>query len=837
MSNEEPRPTGDHPSELRRRLAAELTRAVLGAEKRRGRALDRAELARRLNVSASSLYAYLNGTTLPGADVLDGLLAELGVTGREAGRLGTLRDTAETARRVRSPSTETSAGTASGTGAEAFAHASATAPPRRRVPHQLPTDTPEFVGREVELAELDALLGKGSAPVAGPMVITTVEGTAGVGKTSLALHWAHRVRGRFPDGQLHVNLRGFGAEEPMDPGEALHGFLQGLGVAPAAVPAHRSAASALLRTVLADRRVLLVLDNARSAEQVRPLLPSGPGSLAVVTSRTRLDGLVVREGARRITLDVLTRYDAHTLLARRIGTERVAREPRATAELVDLCARLPLALSVAAARVAAGPEDAFGHLVTELREAHARLDVLGLQDADVDLRTVFERSYALLPPPAARLFRLLGCHPGPDLDGGACAALLGTPAVPRALLDTLTSAHLVQQHAPGRYVLHDLLRLYAKERADAGPEDERRAATERLLRHYVEAARYADLRLEPWRPGSAAQAPATLTELEDHRDATDWFERELAVLQAVIAQAAASEGLEHYAWRLAEALAVHLRRSGRRHQRAAVHGLARAAAERAGNRPAWASATRRHADALSRLHRSEEALELLRTALRTCRALDDCEGTRAVRLSLVRVHAARGDHRRALPHARLGLAMAERTGDPWALADGLTSVAQQQEELGHHTVALKHGQRALELYTGLGHLDGRAGILLCVGRAEQGLGRHARAVGHYEASLALDRALGDRYREAHALDHLADAHAALGRHRQARGLREEALAVFEELHHPDARAVRAKLGPDGGEPPEPDAGPLSGPPDGTPADADGAPADGDDPQASSQRSP
>ncbi|MFD5625001.1 ATP-binding protein [Streptomyces sp. NPDC127072] len=819
MSNEESRPTGDHPSELRRRLAAELTGAVLGAEKRRGRALDRAELARRLNVSASSLYAYLNGTTLPGADVLDGLLAALGVTGVQAGRIGTLRDNAETARRVRSPS------------ADASAHASPTAPPRRHVPRQLPAGPPEFVGREAELAQLDALLGKGSAPVAGPMVITTVEGTAGVGKTSLALHWAHRVRGRFPDGQLHVNLRGFGAEEPMDPSEALHGFLQGLGVAPAAVPAHRGAASALLRTVLADRRVLLVLDNARSAEQVRPLLPSGPGSLALVTSRTRLDGLVVREGARRITLDVLTRSDAHALLARRTGAERVAREPRATAELVDLCARLPLALSVAAARVVTGPDDAFGPLVAELREAQARLDVLGLQDADVDLRTVFERSYALLPPPAARLFRLLGCHPGPDLDGAACAALLGTPAVPRALLDTLTSAHLVQQHAPGRYALHDLLRLYARERAEAGPQDERRAATERLLAHYVDAARYADRWLEPWRPGPAAPAPATLTALADHRDATDWFERELAVLQAVIAQAAASGGLEHHAWRLAEALAVHLRRSGRRHQRAAVHGLARTAAERAGNRAAWASATRRHADALSRLHRAEEALELLRTALRTCRALEDCEGMRAVRLSLVRVHAARGDHRRALPHARLALAMAERTGDPWALADGLTSVAQQWEELGDHTVALKHGRRALELYTRLGHLDGRAGILLCVGRAEQGLDRHDRAVGHYEASLALDRALGDRYREAHALDHLADAHAALGRHRQARRLREEALSVFEGLHHPDARAVRAKLGPrGGGEPPGQRTGSRSGP-------DDGAPADGGGPQASSQRSP
>ncbi|MCM2422182.1 helix-turn-helix transcriptional regulator [Streptomyces sp. RKAG293] len=803
MSKEERRPTGDDSLVLRQRLAAELSKAVISAEKGRGRAVDRAELARRLNVSASSLYAYLNGTTLPGSDVFDGLLAALGVTGAAAGRLGTLRDAAEMARRLRPPA------------------ARATTDAHRRVPQQLPPGTPGFVGRETELARLDGLLGMGAALAAGPVMIATVEGTAGVGKTALALYWAHRVRDRFPDGQLHVNLRGFGAEEPMDPSEALHGFLQSLGVAPAAVPVHRAAASALLRTLLADRRLLLVLDNARSAEQVRPLLASGSGSLTVVTSRTRLDGLVVREGALRITLDVLPRYDAHALLVRRIGAERVHREPLATEELVDLCARLPLALSVAAARVAVCPGEAFGHLVAELREAHARLDVLGLQDADVDLRTVFERSYALLPPPAARLFRLLGCHPGRDVDGPACAALLGTPAVPRALLDTLTAAHLVQQHAPGRYALHDLLRLYAKERAEAWPGDERRAATGRLLCHYLAAARCADQHLEPWRPGSAAPAPGTPTALEDRREAMDWFERELATLQAVIAQAAASDGLEPYAWRLAGALAVYLRRSGRRHQRAAVHALARTAADRAGNQQAWATATRRLADALSRLHRSEEALELLRTALRTCRALEDCEGMRAVRLSLVRVHAARGDHRRALPHARLALAMAQRTGDPWALADGLTSVAQQQEELGRHTVALDHGRRALELYSRLGHLDGRAGILLCVGEAELGLGRPADAVGHYEASLALDRALGDRYREAHALDHLADAHMALGDHHQARRFREEALTVFEGLHHPDTRAVRAKLIPHGGPGAPGPAVRPSAVPGGSPAGGDG----------------
>ncbi|WP_159058467.1 helix-turn-helix domain-containing protein, partial [Streptomyces europaeiscabiei] len=333
----EVRPSGKDGKALGRRLAVELTRAVVQAEKRFGRTLDRRELARRLNVSASSLYAYLNGTTLPGSGVLDALLAALDVPGPEAGRLATLRDEADAARRLRL------------TAARTYAHhPSATL----TVPRQLPLSHSVFVGREAELVRLEALQGSSDDLTAGRAVVAVVEGTAGVGKTALALHWAHRAQARFPDGQLYVNLRGYGDEALMDPGEALHGFLQALGVTPTAVPADTAVASGLLRTLLAGRRMLLVLDNARSTDQVRPLLPTDPGSVAVVTSRNRLDGLVVREGAHRIALDVLPRYAARTLLERQMGAERLALEPREADELVDLCARLPLALSVAAARAA-----------------------------------------------------------------------------------------------------------------------------------------------------------------------------------------------------------------------------------------------------------------------------------------------------------------------------------------------------------------------------------------------------------------------------------------------------------------------------------------------------
>ncbi|UXY33527.1 ATP-binding protein [Streptomyces albidocamelliae] len=774
--NEFPWPPGQDAKALAQRLAVELTRAVVRAEKRSGRTLDRRELARRLSVSTSSLYAYLNGTTLPGTGVFDALLAALGVFGPEAGRLATLRDEADAARRLRP--------TVPRGPAAIFP-----------TPRQLPLSHPVFVGRDAELARLDALQGTSEDGTTGRAAVAVVEGTAGVGKTALALHWAHQARARFPDGQLYVDLRGFGDEAVMDAGEALHGFLQALGVTPAAVPADTAVASGLLRTLLAGRRVLLVLDNARSTDQVRPLLPTDPGSVAVVTSRNRLDGLVVREGALRIALDVLPRYAARTLLERQMGAERLAQEPREADELVHLCARLPLALSVAAARTATAPAGSVGALVRELRRARAPLDLFGVQDADVDLRSVFHGSYALLPAPAARLFRLLGCHPGPDIDGTSCAGLVGASDPPTALLDTLTAAHLVRQHTPGRYALHDLLRLYAAELLDGGPPQERREGTERLLRHYVDTARLADHHLEPWRPapGGPPKPTAAQPAIGDRATATGWFETELSSLQALVAQAAVTPGLEPYAWRLADACAVHLRRSGHRTQRAAVHALARDAAARAADRAAHATATRRLADALSRLHRTREALGLLHEALRTCRDLGDEEGVREVRLSLVRVHGSCGDPRRALPHARLALAMAERTGDPLALADGRTAVSQQWERLGEHTVALDHARRALDLYTRLGHLDGQAGILIGMGRSEQALGRPAAAIGHYQVSLSLDRALGDRYREAHALAHLGDAHAALGRDEDAGALWEEALALFEDLHHPDAEPVRARL--------------------------------------------
>ena len=381
--------------------------------------------------------------------------------------------------------------------APALAAATAAAAPLVPVPAQLPPAVPAFTGRSAELASLDALAGldamvpraDGAGPAAtAEVAICAVSGTAGVGKTALAVHWAHRVAGRFPDGQLYVNLRGFDpGGAGLDPGQALHGFLEAFGVPPARIPEDLAAQSGLFRSLLAGKRILVLLDNARSAEQVRPLLPGSPGCLAIVTSRDKLAGLVATAGARPLALDLLTAADARDLLARRLGADRVAAEPAAIACIIAACARLPLALTIAAARAATSPTFPLAAIAAELREAASALDPFDAGESATDVRTVFSWSYRALSAPAARMFRLLGLHPGPDVAVTAAASLAAVPpGQARALLAELTRAHLLAEHAPGRYAFHDLLRAYASELASAQecPAD-RASAVHRLLDHYL----------------------------------------------------------------------------------------------------------------------------------------------------------------------------------------------------------------------------------------------------------------------------------------------------------------------------------------------------------------
>ncbi|WP_449348375.1 BTAD domain-containing putative transcriptional regulator [Streptomyces shaanxiensis] len=329
------------------------------------------------------------------------------------------------------------------------------------VPAQLPSDLPGFVGREAELDEACALIPEADAPSA----TVVIGGSAGVGKTAFAVHWGRRIALRFPDGQLYLNLRGFDpVGAPVPPVQALRTLLEALGVAPRELPEDQDALAARLRTVLTGRRVLILLDNARDAGQIRPLLPGAPGCLVIVTSRNRLGGLVAVDGAHPLRLDVLTAREGHDLLLRRLGAARVTAEPRAVREIVDLCARLPLALAVAAARAADRTAFPLASLAAELAEGHGSLDAFTDTDQAADVRAVLSWSYHALSPGAARLFRLLVLHPGPDVSLSAAASLagLGTAAA-RSLLAELVHTHLVDEPAPGRYAWHDLLRAYAAE--------------------------------------------------------------------------------------------------------------------------------------------------------------------------------------------------------------------------------------------------------------------------------------------------------------------------------------------------------------------------------------
>jgi transcriptional activator/NB-ARC domain-containing protein len=414
------------------------------------------------------------------------------------------------------------------------------APPARRShAQQLPLAAHTFTGRRAELTRLDGLASVDGV-AADTVTIVVISGTPGVGKTALAIHWAHRVASRFPDGQLYVNLRGFDpAGAAMTPGEAIRGFLSALQVPAEQIPVSLDAQATLLRSVLATKRVLMVLDNARDEEQVRPLLPGTPGSVVVVTSRYRLGGLVATEGARALPLRLPATAEAREMLSRRLGAERVAADAEAIDDIIASCAHLPLALAVAAAHPAAAPEFPLAYLASRLRDATAALDPFHNADKATDVRAVFSSSYQALSPAAARLFRYLGLCPGPDISVAAAASLAGLPPHEiQPLLAELVLMHLLTEATPGRYSYHDLLRAYAMEQAHSLDSPEQRAnALHRMLDHYLHTAHPAALLLLTNREPIALdeiQPGVTITDLADEQQAAAWFETEQALLYAAI---------------------------------------------------------------------------------------------------------------------------------------------------------------------------------------------------------------------------------------------------------------------------------------------------------------
>ncbi len=445
----------------RQRVAAGLTQEELAARSGLSvRAISNLERSRSHRPHPRSIQTIVKALGLPDA------VAEELVTGSRTGRVAAIPD--------RSPARSAV------------------------VPRQLPAVAGQFVGRAAELAALDRMVEHGDA--ANPtVVISAIGGTAGIGKTALAVYWARRVADRFPDGQLYLNLRGFDpAAEPLSPAEALRSLLAALSVPADQVPSTVDLQQNLYRSILSGQRVLVLLDNAHDPAQVRPLLPGSPGCLVLVTSRNELTGLIAADGARPLTLDVLSDAEAYQLLAARLGTQRLDAEPAAATELISLCARLPLALSIAAARAAVRPHLRLTALAAEFRETSTRLDALSSGEDATDARAAFSWSYHQLSGPGARMFRLLGLHPGPDITAAAAASLGGSvPPVARRLLRELTGGHLLAEQVPGRYALHDLLRLYATE--EAGRGEANREAIGRMLDHYLHTAYAAAMLLSPSR--------------------------------------------------------------------------------------------------------------------------------------------------------------------------------------------------------------------------------------------------------------------------------------------------------------------------------------------------
>jgi DNA-binding SARP family transcriptional activator/tetratricopeptide (TPR) repeat protein len=665
-------------------------------------------------------------------------------------------------------------------------------------PAQLPLDVPDFVGRSGPLARLGGLLDERPAAAVG-----VVSGTAGVGKTALAVHWAHREAEHFPDGQLYANLRGFDpGGTAVEPGEVVRRFLDALGVPANQVPETLDAQADLYRTTLADRRVLVLLDNARDAEQVRPLLPGTPGCLALVTSRKELTGLVADKGAQPVPLGLLAPDEARTLLAQRIGPARL--EDEAGDEIVARCAGLPLALTIVAARAAVRPDLPLTALAAELRERRDRLDALSTGDAPTDLRTVFSWSYRALRPDAARLFRLLGLHPGPDVSAAAVASLAGRPpAEARRQLAELTRAHLVAEPQPGRYVLHDLLRDYAMELAgDTDTEEQRRAAVVRGVDHYLHTAFAAAMLLSPTRdpvPPDPALPGVTPETLADQDAALRWYAAEQPVLLSIVARAE-ELGLHTHHWQLAANIIDWLDRNGEWYRLAAIQLAAVASAEQAGDVEAQARTHRQLARPYVQLGRYDEVHAHLGRALDLYRSIDDPAGQANSLYDMGWVWEMQHRDAESEEHLRHSLGLFRQALDLFRSADHRRGAATTSSAIGYylarlgdHREGLSYCQEAIAILNELGDMHGEAATWDSLGYIHLHLGDHAEALHCYERAVELCRTLGDRYWESHTLTHLGDAYEANGDKEAAATRWRQALAILTDLGHADADELRAKL--------------------------------------------
>lgn len=650
------------------------------------------------------------------------------------------------------------------------------------VPMELPADVGAFTGRSAELAMLDTLMPVTVRPATnGLVVISAVSGSAGAGKTALAIRWAHRAAEHFPDGQLYVNLRGYDPEQPVSAQEALAGFLRALGVTSRDIPAGDAERAARYRSLLAGRRMLVVLDNVATEAQVRPLLPGSAGVMVLVTSRDSLPGLVARDGARRLELDVLPSADAVALLRALIG-ERVDADLAAARTLAEQCARLPLALRVAAELAAGRPHVPLAELACELSSEERRLDLL---DAGGDQRaavtSVFSWSYCRLPRAAARMFRVLGLHPSPDFDCFAAAALYGTGSDEAArLLAILVRAHLIQRVGSRRFGLHDLLRAYAGRLARAHDTDsERRAARTRLLDFYLVSVATAMSTLVPVeRRHFDLPAGVIVPDLSGPL-ARNWLDAERATLVTAVTYAA-RHGWPDHAIRLAEMLFRYLD-GGYRAEALAIYSHAEQAARDCGDHVAQIKNLARIANFRSWPARYPQAIDLYRQALAAAERVNDRAGKLLVLAEIGSLRLLQGRYRQAAQCQERALALARELDRPLSEVIALDNLGTIHLLRGRYQLGLRYQRHAFALYRQFAPPSDAAVRLPGDPADHEPQSPHRQIVVHYQRHIALSRQLGDRYGEADTLIRLGRISYHLGLPEQAITYHQEALTLFGEV--------------------------------------------------------
>ncbi|GIH02206.1 SARP family transcriptional regulator [Rhizocola hellebori] len=735
---------------------AQLLRALRRrhARRRRDSELSYRELAAQTGWSHAAIAEYLTGRTLPPTDRLDGLLRVLGASAAELGAVATARDRVDELRR-----SEHAAEPASGDKARDKAGGGAP-----MVPRQLPAVPPHFVGRAAELAALSELAAR---PLeAGTVVIFAVAGMAGIGKTALAVHAGHRLAQRFPDGQLFVDLRGFTAGmSPVQPAQALDRLLRDVGVPGERIPSEVDERAALWRSMLAGRRMLVVLDNAATEAQVQPLLPGAAGCLVLVTSRRRLTGL---ETTHAVSLDTLPQADAVDLFVRAADRPELAAQTRQVRQVVQLCGRLPLAVRIAAARLK-------HRRVWTVQDLLVRLQAItgleALDDGQRSVHTTLHLSYQHLSAPAQRLYRLLGLHPGPDVDPYATAALTaGPPDEARQLLDRLVNDHILEESSPGRFQFHDLVRAHAAGIA-VGEETpaQRRAAVTRLLDHYRHTAAMAMAVAHPHerqRRPTVPPAPTPGPDLGERKRAESWLDAELPNLLAA-ALLAAQHGWPEHLWHLSATLGQHLQTRGRYREMQTLHQHALDLARKLGNHRAEIDAHHGLGIVQRMLGHHDKAGDHLEQALRIAQEIGDRVGERIAHDGLGHVCIMLGHHERSCDHYEMALQIASGIGDRSGERQALTGLGHVCIMMGRYEEAGDHHGRALQIARDLGDRAGERQALTGLGMVHRMTGSYEQASVHYRQALQIAQDLRDTLGELQTLNALGTLHRMLGHHGEA----------------------------------------------------------------------